>query len=146
MNHLTEDALVTAMGAVGAHDPPSVRSHRHVDVPFTELGIDLRCESRGIVVALTGELDVATAPVLGSRLEMLGRDGHGRLVIDVSALIFCDCSGLGTLVRAHRRAARKGGWVRLCGAAGGVERIVGITRVSSVLRCYADVAAALTGG
>jgi anti-anti-sigma factor len=146
MNDLTENVVVVDIGVDGTRDPPSVRNHRPLDVPFTELGINVRCESQDIVVALTGELDVATAPVLGSRLETLGRDGHGRLVIDVSALTFCDCSGLGTLVRAHRRAARGGGWVRLCGAAGGIERIIGTTRVSSVLRCYADVAQALSGG
>jgi len=113
--------------------------------PFPELGIDVRYDSQDTVVVLTGELDVATAPFLGSRLDILRRTSRRRLVVDVSALRFCDCSGLGTLVRAHRRAVENGGWVRLCGATGNIEMIIKITQVPLALGCYADVAEALAG-
>jgi anti-sigma B factor antagonist len=129
------------IGAVGADHPglpPAGAS-------FPELGIDVRYDSQDTVVVLTGELDVATAPFLGSRLDILRQTSRRRLVVDVSALRFCDCSGLGALVRAHRRATETGGWVRLCGATGNIEMIIRITQVPSILGCYADAAAALAG-
>jgi anti-sigma B factor antagonist len=127
--------------AVGA-DHPGLPS---AGAPCPELGIDVRYDSQDTVVVLTGELDVATAPFLGSRLDILRQTSRRRLVVDVSALRFCDCSGLGTLVRAHRRAVENGGWVRLCGATGTIEMIIRITQVPSTLGCYADVAEALAG-
>ena len=120
-------------------------SHRSADIPFTELGIAVRYEPQHTVVALTGELDVETAPILASRFAVLHENSRRRLVIDISALTFCDCSGLGALARANRRAVEMGGWVRLCGASQNVQKIIGIAGVSSVLRCYAGVAEALAG-
>ena len=84
-----------------------------------------------------------TASTLTSRLDMLEQHSCSRLVIDVSALTFCDCAGLGTLARANRRSAETGGWVRLCGATGNIQRIIGIVGLSSVLRCYTGVAEAI---
>ena len=115
------------------------------DIPFTELDIAVWSEAQNTVVTLTGELDVETARILASRLAMLHENSRRRLIIDISALTFCDCSGLGALVRADRRAVEAGGWVRLCGTSESVQRIIGITGVQSVLRCYAGVTEALAG-
>lgn len=122
------------------------RPSRSAGVPFTELGIAVRYESQNTVVELTGELDLETAPTLTSALDMLEKHSRRRLVIDVSALAFCDSSGLGALVRVNRRAAQTGGWVRICGAAGTIQTIIGIAGLPSVLRCYGGVAEALADG
>jgi len=97
----------------------------------------------GLTHETTGELDLATAPILIARLDDLGGDRPLHLVADATALTFCDCSGLGALVRAYHRAVATGGWLRLCGVAGIPEKVIRLTRVSSVLSCYADVAEAL---
>jgi anti-sigma B factor antagonist len=119
------------------------RPSRSAGVPFTELGIAVRYESQNTVVELTGELDLETAPTLTSELDMLEKTSRRRLVIVLSPLAFCDSSGLGALVRANRRAAHTGGWVRICGAAGTIQTIIGIAGLPSVLRCYGGVAEAL---
>lgn len=58
-------------------------------------------------VAVAGEIDLATAPILGMRLLTV-IDGHHPAVIDVdlAEVGFLDCSGIGVLV-AVRNAAEK---------------------------------------
>ena len=54
-------------------------------------------------VAVTGEVDVLTAPLLWERLQQAIDSTKGSLVIDLGGVRFIDSMGLGTLVRAHKR-------------------------------------------
>jgi anti-sigma B factor antagonist len=49
------------------------------------------------VVALTGELDIATAPVLQRRMDDLVTIGKARIVVDCADLSFIDSSGVKAL-------------------------------------------------
>jgi anti-anti-sigma factor len=72
------------------------------------LVIDERQEAAGLRLTLTGELDVASVPLLRHRLsELRGESSDVRL--DLSALEFIDSSGLALLVRSIRDA-RRDGW------------------------------------
>ena len=59
------------------------------------------------VVIVTGEIDVATSPVLRQALADLV-DLHGRITVDLSGTTFIDSSGLGVLVGALKRARECG--------------------------------------
>jgi anti-sigma B factor antagonist len=55
------------------------------------------------VVRVSGELDIATAPLLDETLET----AQGRsqpVVIDLGPTTFCDSTGMTVILRAHRRA------------------------------------------
>src|ERR1700729_3662851 len=56
-----------------------------------------------LVLALHGELDIASAPALAQQLHHTEAIGVGRAVIDLSGLAFCDASGLHVLLDAQRR-------------------------------------------
>lgn len=62
----------------------------------------------GREVALSGRLDVRTAPVARALLAELVESGEGDVLVHVGALEIWDASGLGVLVGAHRRARRTG--------------------------------------
>lgn len=62
----------------------------------------------GVRLVLTGELDLLTAQRLEARLRRLWRSAT-PVVVDLSGLDFCDCAGLGALVRA-RVLAIADGW------------------------------------
>ena len=87
-----------------------------------------------MIVAVVGELDFATAPLLD---EVLSRDGAvatGRVVVDVSDLTFMGAAGLNVLVGAHHRLlgeCREGLVVR--GAAGMLRRIADLAELSFLL-------------
>ena len=56
-------------------------------------------------LALSGEIDIATAPGLRRELETLIAEAHSPAVVDLSAVTFIDASGLSALVAAKRSVA-----------------------------------------
>lgn len=62
------------------------------------------------LVRLRGDLDTVTAPALRERLLalLMLHPGMKALVLDLSAVSFCDASGLAVLIGAHRRATQLG--------------------------------------
>ena len=57
-----------------------------------------------VVVRLSGELDLDTAPALRGCLERVALVGQHELVLDLSELEFCDSTGIGVFVEWQRRA------------------------------------------
>jgi len=87
-------------------------------------------EDGGQVVAMTGELDIATADQAYAYLsDVLAGAGHDRAAIsmDLSGLTFCDASGLSVLARVARRARRAGGQLRMVAARPALMKIIRIT-------------------
>jgi anti-sigma B factor antagonist len=62
----------------------------------------------GLVVTVSGELDIATAPALRDRLTAAIDAGTQRLVIDLSAISFLDSVALATIVHAKQRLSEHG--------------------------------------
>lgn len=109
--------------------------------PPGSLHITADLASGGAVVTLAGELDVATAPAVEATcLDTFGAYPYPQVVVDVAGLFFCDCAGLNALLHVHRAAIARGGWVRLCRAAPGLQKVLAITGLASALRCYSTVA------
>lgn len=100
----------------------------------------------GMVLSLGGGLDLATAPRLTDRVRELVGQGHPRIVLDLAHLDFCDCSGLGALLRTQRITAEAGGWTRLSRVMGLTRRIIELTGLRDVLVCYDSAAEAVAAG
>lgn len=98
---------------------------------------------RGAVVALGGDLDIASVPAVRERLLSLLRPGVGLLVIDMSAVSYADASGVEVLVSTQRRAVLLGGTLRLAGLQPEVSRVLTVTGLSRRLGIYPTVAAAV---
>lgn len=78
---------------------------------MTDLAVDEADYGDVAVLALRGELDLATVPALRDRLLEVVRT-HRSVVLDLSGLGFLDSTGLGLLVSAVKRLhARKGSLV-----------------------------------
>jgi anti-sigma B factor antagonist len=84
----------------------------HVTTTSGEVrGIELTEETfdpSGLVLTVSGELDVATAPTLRERLEAAIEAGTHRLVIDLTAISFLDSVALATIVHAKQRLPEDG--------------------------------------
>ncbi|WP_330340208.1 STAS domain-containing protein [Streptomyces sp. NBC_00557] len=65
------------------------------------------------VVELRGEIDILTAPSLGARLDGLTAVVLPDLVVDLRAVSFIDCAGLGVLCRARNRVMERHGRLRV---------------------------------
>jgi anti-sigma B factor antagonist len=75
-------------------------------VDRAELALSVVPAPDGAVVHAGGELDMSTTDQLSDVINGLLREGHRRIVLDLTNLTFCDSLGLGTLI-VLTRAARK---------------------------------------
>jgi anti-sigma B factor antagonist len=95
-----------------------------------------------LVVALDGELDLASGPGLARQLAPLAQAGR-HLILDLGALSFCDCTGLGLILRWQRQAAAAGGVLHTVAAGPRFRRLVALTGSTGLLQtgavpCHRD--------
>lgn len=95
------------------------------------------------VVAAPAEVDITNAEGLRSALFKAAVDRSGALVVDMTPTQFCDCSGLHTLLAAHKRAQAAGRQVLLVISGGAVLRIFTLTGVDQVIPVFTTLAEAL---
>jgi stage II sporulation protein AA (anti-sigma F factor antagonist) len=98
--------------------------------PFS-LRIDVRNDVANI--ALNGELDLATVPLLDARLAQLERDGVKALMLDLRDLSFLDSSGIDAFVSARESAQRTGHGFVLIGASPWTRQLFGLTGTEFLL-------------
>lgn len=70
-------------------------------VPPGQFAVNDRIEGTRHVLALSGELDMASAPELEARVAELCADGAKSIVIDLRELLFLDSTGLRTILGAQ---------------------------------------------
>jgi anti-sigma B factor antagonist len=91
-----------------------------------------------VVVALGGELDLADAAEVAAVLvAAVGREL--RIIVDLAALEFIDCSGVAALARGRRHARQAGGDLLLAAPQRRVLRVLAITRLAGEFPVYASV-------
>jgi anti-sigma B factor antagonist len=90
---------------------------------------DRKVDDETHVVAVTGEIDLFTAPEFKQRMSELIDAGRSRLVVDLTETTFIDSSSLGVLIGAHRRLKQRGG--RLVVACDG-EAIIKTFRITGL--------------
>ena len=95
-----------------------------------------------VVLAVSGELDVASAPMLRVHIRFaLGGRPHG-LVLDLAGLRFCDAAGLSALAMARNASMRDGVSLALAAVPRPVTRLLKMTGMDRILNVYPSVAAA----
>lgn len=94
------------------------------------------------VVALSGELDMASAGELSLRLAGL-RSARTRIVVDVSALAFIDSSGLNALVTSARAVDADDGWIVVAGPSQHIARVFDVVRLAESVEIEGSVKEAL---
>ncbi|MGP3949817.1 STAS domain-containing protein [Streptomyces sp. 7N604] len=83
-------------------------------MPIPQLLSALRHDTEGrALITLAGEIDMGSEPRLREALDRCLRDGIRVIDVDLTAVSFCDCSGLNAFLRAAQRTAALGGSLRL---------------------------------
>ncbi len=118
----------------GAHEPA------RPDPPDLQVVTQYRPDV--IVLAVSGELDVASAPMLRTHVGFaLGRR-PAHLILDLAGLRFCDAAGLSVFAMARNAAIRDGASLALAAVPRPVTRLLRMTGMNRVLDVYPSVAAA----
>jgi anti-sigma B factor antagonist len=103
---------------------------------MAQLRIDVsECSQRQVVVAVDGEVDMATAPLLARALL---RYTDCDVVVDLSAVGFLDASGLTALVQAHKRLQQTGHALRTTGERNAVLTVMRITGLVDIFHATSD--------
>jgi anti-anti-sigma factor len=108
------------------------------------LSLSARTECGYVIAALSGELDIASAPALRDQLLGLLTPATSRLIIDLSAVSYADASGLTVLVGTGRRAGLLGGHLRLAAPPPEVARVLSLTGLDQHFDISPTVHAAMT--
>ncbi|MFI7643336.1 STAS domain-containing protein [Nonomuraea sp. NPDC049400] len=106
---------------------------------MTRLFLHIDAHPKCWVVRLDGELDTGTqATVIDACTGLLQR-GQVKLVVEVSKLTFCDCSGVDALIAIQRQAEQRGGYLRLVGVHGPLARLLSVGELVDTFPPYRDL-------
>ena len=95
--------------------------------------IESRREADAVVLALGGELDVASAPRLEQELATAAGGDARLIVLDLRELEFMDSTGLRAVLTAYDAAREDGRGFGLVRGPQQVQRLLSLTRVADRL-------------
>jgi len=90
-------------------------------------------DDRGVVLALSGQLDVVSAPELARRLDEVLAEAHARVMLDLNGLEFVDSAGVSVLIKAKREAEASGRALVLHGPTEQLERVFALVGLAEWL-------------
>jgi anti-sigma B factor antagonist len=105
------------------------------DVPFedaVEATLNVQLESLGLL-RLSGELDIAAAPILHQVGEILSSQPAQDLVIDMSGVTFIDACGLGALITIASTQQELGAKLSCVGISGLIRDLFTVAGVDVLL-------------
>ena len=109
-----------------------------------ELTLNVHSDAPGYtIIAVSGEIDVYTAPKLRERLISLVESGSYQLIVDMEGVEFLDSTGLGVLVGGLKRVRAHDGWIDLVCSQSRILRIFRITGLNKVFAIHDSVPAAV---
>jgi anti-sigma B factor antagonist len=104
--------------------------------PFS---VQERDEAGVHVIAVTGELDIATAPELCARLDATRSLRRPRMLVDLTEVDFCDSTGLRALLGAASEVRAHGGrFAIVCPPSGDVARLLDIVGAAEWMAIHDD--------
>jgi anti-anti-sigma factor len=98
-----------------------------------ESSFNVEARNQGVVIGVTGELDLASSPALERELERGIASQAEVVIVDLRQLDFMDSTGLSVLVRAHQRATENGQRFGVVRGPQQVQRLLSLTGVADRL-------------
>lgn len=99
-----------------------------------------------VVLLVTGEIDMLTAPALDRRLTESTTSGHRRVVVDLSGVTFLSSAGITILVQHTANAAKRGVRLPIVATGTAVLRPLELTGLATELDLRGTVDEAVEGG
>ncbi len=94
--------------------------------------VEISGDDQSTVLAVVGELDLATTPALEAELERAGT-GPELIILDLRGVAFMDSTGLSLLVKAQRRARESRRRLVVVRGGSQVQRLLTLTGVADRL-------------
>jgi anti-sigma B factor antagonist len=107
--------------------------------PASNFAVTVHDRGSDTVIAVTGELDIYTAPALRDALLDVVAAERSEIVVDLLGVAFLDSSALGVLVGGYKRVSTMGGHLRVACPPGPLTEIFRVTGLDRVLPLYTSV-------
>jgi anti-sigma B factor antagonist len=91
------------------------------------------------IVAVSGEVDVYSAPSLKDNITELLESGTNTLIVDLSGVAFLDSTGLGALVEARAATSEAGGSLPVVCSQERILKLFTITGLDGVFTIHPTV-------
>jgi anti-sigma B factor antagonist len=102
-----------------------------------QIAIVSRRLAHGIVLVLSGEIDLATAPAVEREL-LRAVESRDLVAIDLSNISFMDSTGIHVIIKAHQRLRERGGRLLVVQGPPQVTRIFELTGLNDHLDIVRD--------
>ena len=109
-----------------------------MDSQLSPLSIKRIYDDEAPRLAVSGELDMATAAQLAAAIAAGERADGAPPVLDLARLAFMDVAGMRVLLDAARRAKRAGGRLVVCNPPPAIRRLFALTAVDRTLHIRFD--------
>ena len=111
-----------------------------------DLGIEVdEARQPFVVVAVRGEVDIATAPQLREKLVELASQGAQKVVVDLEGVDFLDSTGLGVLIGGMKRLRGLDGDLTLVCTQPRILKVFEITGLNRAFTIHETIDAAVAG-
>jgi anti-sigma B factor antagonist len=135
--------------ALGARRPGCARNQdgrptiapQEINLVFPGSALSVRGQDGYTIVTISGELHIASVPVLREQILGLPRPQAGRIVIDLSGVTFCDSSAL---AGASRHAGQLDGVLHMAAPTPLVATLLCLTGLDSRFQIFAAVPDAIS--
>ena len=104
-----------------------------------DLDVEAIRENNASVIALRGEIDVYTAPLLRQKIVDLVDEGALNIVVDMERVDFLDSTGLSLLINVDRRLRSEGRRLTVVSGTGAPHRILEISGLGSHIEIVEDL-------
>lgn len=98
-----------------------------------KLSVELDRSGSGLTAYLSGDVDLATAPDLLACVLPAISEQTTRVVVDLSAVTFCDSSGIAAFVEIQEKAQRRAGEMVLQDPTKAIRRVFDIVGLADAI-------------
>lgn len=95
---------------------------------------DQRLPKDGIIIEMTGDLNLYSTPALKKIIDRLISAGKTKIYIIMDKLEYIDSSGLGAFLSFQSRLLKIQGFVKLCGPSRQVLSVLELTKLKTMLK------------
>ena len=113
-------------------EPPTGTSLSTQDGCLLRINVS-QAEEGVVTIAVTGELDLATASLIGDTFDRIDSAQPVHVHLDLSGVNFCDAAGLSAFLAADRLLRATGGRLTLIQPSTQIRRLLTITKLDEIL-------------
>ena len=95
---------------------------------------DRRPAYAGVVLRVSGEIDIQTSPLLDDHLQRVLAEGASSITVDLGGVTFLDSTGLSVLIAGLKRCQTEAGDLRVVSPRPNVRKVFEVTGLTDAFQ------------